>query len=87
MNPDHERIIAKRIVLTGHPFKVHVKTATVRYMFFNRGQLSSSILKAAADISLRRHRVLCTNRAVHQVWQDRSYQGTAGNARLLQGAL
>ena len=23
--------------MTGHPFKVHVKTATVRYMFFNRG--------------------------------------------------
>ncbi|KAJ9124987.1 hypothetical protein QFC24_002919 [Naganishia onofrii] len=38
MNPDHERIVAKRIVLTGHPFKVHVKTATVRYMFFNRGK-------------------------------------------------
>ncbi|KAJ9111440.1 hypothetical protein QFC19_001209 [Naganishia cerealis] len=39
MNPDHERIVAKRIVLTGHPFKVHVKTATVRYMFFNRDDI------------------------------------------------
>jgi pre-rRNA-processing protein TSR1 len=37
MNADTTRIIAKRIVLTGHPFKVHKKTATVRYMFFNPG--------------------------------------------------
>ncbi|EIN07032.1 ribosome biogenesis protein tsr1 [Punctularia strigosozonata HHB-11173 SS5] len=35
VNPDPTRIIAKRIILTGHPFKVHKKTATVRYMFFN----------------------------------------------------
>ncbi|KAI0066003.1 ribosome biogenesis protein tsr1 [Artomyces pyxidatus] len=35
MNPDTTRTIAKRIILSGHPFKVHKKTATVRYMFFN----------------------------------------------------
>ncbi|KIY44516.1 ribosome biogenesis protein tsr1 [Fistulina hepatica ATCC 64428] len=35
LNPDTTRIIAKRVILTGHPFKVHKKTATVRYMFFN----------------------------------------------------
>ncbi|KAG8690296.1 hypothetical protein FRC11_012547 [Ceratobasidium sp. 423] len=34
-NTDAQRIIAKRVILTGHPFKVHKKTATVRYMFFN----------------------------------------------------
>lgn len=33
---DPTRIIAKRIVLTGHPYKVHKKTATIRYMFFNQ---------------------------------------------------
>lgn len=38
MNPDTTRIIAKRIILSGHPFKIHKKTATVRYMFFNPGE-------------------------------------------------
>ena len=41
LNPDTTRIVAKRVVLTGHPFKVHKKTATVRYMFFNSGNLAS----------------------------------------------
>lgn len=35
LNPDTKRIIAKRIILTGHPFKVHRTVATVRFMFFN----------------------------------------------------
>lgn len=39
MNPDTTRIVVKRVILTGHPFKVHKKTATIRYMFFNRGML------------------------------------------------
>lgn len=36
MGPAPSRIIAKRIVLTGHPYKVHKTTATIRYMFHNR---------------------------------------------------
>ncbi|PFH49766.1 hypothetical protein AMATHDRAFT_62525 [Amanita thiersii Skay4041] len=35
LNPDTTRIVAKKIILTGHPFKVHKKIATIRYMFFN----------------------------------------------------
>jgi pre-rRNA-processing protein TSR1 len=29
------RVIAKRVILTGHPYKIHKKLVTVRYMFFN----------------------------------------------------
>jgi pre-rRNA-processing protein TSR1 len=32
---DPTRVIAKRIVLTGHPVKVHKRSATIRYLFFN----------------------------------------------------
>ncbi|SGZ54402.1 CIC11C00000005740 [Sungouiella intermedia] len=35
LNCDHTRVLAERIVLTGHPVKIHKRLVTVRYMFFN----------------------------------------------------
>lgn len=36
MPPSSQRVIAKRIIVTGHPYKIHKKLVTIRYMFFNR---------------------------------------------------
>ena len=53
LNADTTRVVAKRVVLTGHPFKVHKKTATVRYMFFNpgmsRARFRFTLLTASPD--------------------------------------
>ncbi|EME89469.1 uncharacterized protein MYCFIDRAFT_150090 [Pseudocercospora fijiensis CIRAD86] len=38
--PSTQRIIAKRIILTGHPYKIHKKLVTVRYMFFNNDDVN-----------------------------------------------
>lgn len=35
LNAEHQRILAKRVVLTGHPLAIHKNVITVRYMFFN----------------------------------------------------
>lgn len=35
MAPDCSRVVTKRAILTGHPYKIHKRVVTVRYMFFN----------------------------------------------------
>lgn len=35
LDADKNRVLAKRVVLTGHPLKIHKKLVTIRYMFFN----------------------------------------------------
>jgi pre-rRNA-processing protein TSR1 len=37
--PSTSRVIAKRAILTGHPYHIHKKIVTVRYMFFNRADV------------------------------------------------
>lgn len=34
--PSTSRVVAKRVVLTGHPYHIHKRIVTVRYMFFSR---------------------------------------------------
>ena len=34
-----QRVICKRIVLSGHPYKINKRSAVIRYMFFNRGEM------------------------------------------------
>ena len=38
--PSTSRVIAKRVILTGHPYKIHKKLVTIRYMFFNKEDVS-----------------------------------------------
>ena len=38
VNPD--RLVIKRAVLSGHPFKINKKLAVVRYMFFNKEDIA-----------------------------------------------
>ncbi len=34
---DPGRVVVKRVILSGHPYKINKRSAVIRYMFFNRG--------------------------------------------------
>lgn len=38
VNPD--RVVTKRVVLSGHPYKVNKRSAVIRFMFFNREDIN-----------------------------------------------
>ena len=44
---DPNRVVCKRIVLSGHPFKINKKSAVARYMFFNRGIRQCTVLSTS----------------------------------------
>lgn len=38
LSVDPDRLVIKRTVLSGHPYKINKKSAVIRYMFYNRGR-------------------------------------------------
>jgi pre-rRNA-processing protein TSR1 len=44
MDTDTKRIVAKRIILSGHPYKIHKRSAVIRFMFFNQGKKRDILL-------------------------------------------
>jgi len=39
LSVEPDRVVTKRVVLSGHPFKIFKRSAVIRYMFFNRSDI------------------------------------------------
>ncbi|KAL7470006.1 hypothetical protein ACHAXS_010254 [Conticribra weissflogii] len=85
---DADRIVLKRIILTGYPTRVHKRHATVKYMFYNpedvkvclkidscvlRFFISSFSYVNSRDIFLVIETVVPTCRIDNQAWTPRKY--------------
>ncbi|XP_043462777.1 pre-rRNA-processing protein TSR1 homolog [Leptopilina heterotoma] len=40
LSANADRLVVKRVILSGHPFKVHKRSAVIRFMFFNREDIN-----------------------------------------------
>ena len=80
-----QRVVCKRIVLSGHPYKINKRSAVIRYMFFNRGEwvrvcVGGCVGWVGVSMTLvvcvsRGHLVVQASRAEDQVWLPGPHQG------------
>ena len=71
-----QRVVCKRIVLSGHPYKINKRSAVIRYMFFNRGEGLDAYIVTVILFLCRGHTVVQASGAENKAWLSWSHQGT-----------